>query len=77
GIDASAHLELVPWMPVNADIGMVRARLVDTDEHLPRIPPVQGRLELEFPWKQLTISPEITFTADQNRTFRDETRTEG
>ena len=27
--------------------------------------------------RQLTISPEIVYTADQDRTFRDETRTEG
>lgn len=77
GMDASAHLELVPWMHINADVGLVRARLQDTNEHLPRIPPLQGRLELEFPWKQLTISPEVVFTADQNRVFRDETPTEG
>jgi len=77
GVDASAHLEFVPWLHVNADIGLVRARLEDTNEHLPRIPPLQGRLELEFNWKQLTISPELVFIADQNRVFRDETPTAG
>ena len=77
GLDASAHLELVPWLHVNADIGLVRARLTDTDEHLPRIPPLQGRVELEIPWRQLTVSPEIVFTADQTRVFRSETPTEG
>ena len=77
GVDASAHLELVPWLHVNADIGLVRATLKDTDEHLPRIPALQGRIELEIPWKQLTISPEVVFTADQNRVFRAETPTGG
>jgi iron complex outermembrane recepter protein len=77
GLDASAHLELAPWIHVNAGIGYVRATLTDTGEHLPRIPPLQGRLELEIPWKRLTVSPEVLFTADQNRTFRDETPTEG
>lgn len=77
GLDASAHLELLSWLHVNADIGLVRATLKETDEHLPRIPPMQGRLELEFPWKQLTISPEFVFMADQNRVFRDETPTGG
>lgn len=77
GVDASAHLELAPWLHVNADIGLVRARLVDTDENLPRIPAVQGRLELEFPWRRLTISPELMFTARQSRVFRDETPTAG
>lgn len=77
GMDASAHLELVPWLHVNADIGLVRARLTATGEPLPRIPALQGRVELEIPWRQLTISPEVVFTADQNRVFRDETPTRG
>ena len=77
GIDASAHVELAPWLHVNADVGMVRARLTGTREDLPRIPPLQGRLELELPWRQLTISPEVVFTADQSRVFRDETPTGG
>jgi iron complex outermembrane receptor protein len=77
GLDASAHLELAPWLHVNADLGLVRARLKETNEHLPRIPALQGRLELEIPWRRLTISPELVFTADQSRVFRDETPTEG
>jgi iron complex outermembrane recepter protein len=77
GIDAEAHLELAPWLHVNAGLGYVRATLKDTDENLPRIPPFQGRIEIEIPWKQLTISPEVVFTSDQNKVFRDETPTEG
>ena len=77
GIDASAHAELGQWLHINADIGMVRARLSDSGEHLPRIPPLQGRLELEIPIGQLTISPEVVMTARQSRVFRDERPTEG
>ena len=77
GMDASAHLEVAPWLHVNADLGLVRARLKDTNEHLPRIPPLQARVELEIPWRQLTVSPEVVFTADQRRVFRDETPTGG
>jgi iron complex outermembrane receptor protein len=77
GVDASAHLELATWLHVNADIGLVRARLTDTGEHLPRIPALQGRVELEIPWRELTVSPEVVFTARQARVFRDETPTEG
>ncbi|MDQ3069423.1 MAG: TonB-dependent receptor [Acidobacteriota bacterium] len=77
GVDASAHLQLAPWLHVNAGLGYVRATLNDTGEHLPRIPPFQGRLELEIPWRHLTLAPEVVFTADQNRVFRDETSTRG
>lgn len=77
GVDASAHAELGRWLHINADIGMVRARLSDSGEHLPRIPALQGRLELEIPIGQLTISPELVMTARQSRVFRDERPTEG
>jgi iron complex outermembrane receptor protein len=44
---------------------------------LPRIPPVSGRLELDVPWRSLTISPELVFTRAQGRVFRQELPTEG
>jgi iron complex outermembrane receptor protein len=77
GVDASAHVEFSPWLHVNADVGYVRATLDGTGEHLPRIPALQGRLELEIPVGQLTISPELVLTARQSRVFRDETPTPG
>jgi iron complex outermembrane receptor protein len=77
GFEASAHFEPHPLLHVNAGLNFVRARLTDTDESVPRIPPLSGRVELEIPWRDLAISPEIVFTADQNNVFRDETPTEG
>ena len=77
GVDASTHFELGRWLHINADVGYVRARLVDLNEPLPRIPALQGRLELEVPIGQFTIAPEIVMTARQSRTFRDETETPG
>ncbi|MDQ3170082.1 MAG: TonB-dependent receptor, partial [Acidobacteriota bacterium] len=77
GVDASAHVEFTPWLHVNADVGYVRATLGSTGEHLPRIPALQSRLELEIPIGQLTISPELVMTARQSRVFRDETPTPG
>lgn len=77
GVDATAHVEFAPWLHVNADVGYVRATLDGSGEHLPRIPALQGRLELEIPVGQLTISPELVMTARQSRVFRDETPTPG
>jgi iron complex outermembrane receptor protein len=62
---------------VNGGFSVVRATLTDTDEHLPRIPPMSGRLELEVPWRGVTFSPEVVFTAAQRNVFRDETTTGG
>jgi iron complex outermembrane receptor protein len=38
---------------------------------------VSGRLELEVPWRGLTISPEVVVTAAQDEVFREEQRTAG
>jgi iron complex outermembrane receptor protein len=44
---------------------------------LPRIPPVRGRIGLDFRWKGFSLSPEGVFARDQNDIFPTETRTAG
>lgn len=77
GIDAQAsvHLHAHAWL--HAGIGFVRARLTETDEALPRIPPLRGRLSLDLPFGGLTVSPELIWAARQDQVFRDETPTGG
>lgn len=59
-----------------AIVAMVSAfQKVPTRSDQPHIPPLSARLELEIPWKALTISPEIVFNARQSRVFRDEVPT--
>lgn len=77
GIEASTELELPGDMQLNAGMGYVRALLTGSDEDLPRIPPLQGRVELEIPWEGFTFAPEVQFYADQDRVFRNETPTSG
>lgn len=77
GMEASGVFELHPMLYVHTSASFVRATLTATDEFLPRIPPFSARVELEIPWKGLTINPELVFTADQARVFRDETTTAG
>jgi iron complex outermembrane receptor protein len=71
--DAELHRYL--WLNLGADY--VNANLTETDTPLPRIPPLRGRLGLEFRYKGLTLSPAAIFTKDQNRLFLLETRTAG
>jgi iron complex outermembrane receptor protein len=77
GVEASAEAELGGHAHLEASVSTVRARLTATDEDLPRIPPVSGRVRLEIPWKGIAFTPEFVLAAGQQRVFRDETTTDG
>ena len=77
GVEGKADVELGRGVHLNGGFSVVRATLTDTDEHLPRIPPVSGRIELEFPWRGITFGPEVIMAAEQNDVFREETPTPG
>jgi iron complex outermembrane receptor protein len=71
--DVALHKYL--WLNLGADY--VNAELTDTGTPLPRIPPLRGRVGLEFNYKGLTLNPEVVMTKDQDRIFPTETRTAG
>ncbi len=51
--------------------------LTATDEALPRIPPFHGRVEVEMPFNELTVTPELIWATGQDEVFRDENPTDG
>lgn len=55
----------------------VRAKLVDSDLNLPRIPPARARIGLDFHYKNLSVRPEAIFAAKQDRVFLLERPTPG
>jgi iron complex outermembrane receptor protein len=77
GMELSGEWQLHPMLHLHAGASYVRATLKGTGEFLPRIPPFSARVELEVPWRRLTLNPEVVFTARQNNVFRDETPTAG
>ena len=77
GADGSVHFHLGEAAELSAGLSYVQAKLTETDEWLPRIPPFQGRVELAFNVKEFSISPELIFTAKQENVFRNETVTDG
>lgn len=77
GMEASASVDLPRGLHLHAGVSAVNAKLSSTDEHLPRIPPFSGRIELEIPVRQFHVSPEIVFRAAQKNVFRDEAPTDG
>ena len=71
--DFAAHESL--W--VNLGYDYVNAQLKGTGTPLPRIPPMRGRVGLDWRYKRLNLRPEAVFVKDQNRIFPTETRTAG
>jgi len=77
GFDGEASVLVEDLIWVNAGFGFVDAQLAATNEALPRIPPLKGRLSVDVPFRGLTVSPEVIVAARQNQVFRNETATDG
>jgi iron complex outermembrane receptor protein len=78
GLDAQANFRLTDFLWIKAGFGYVDAKLTEIDEHVPRIPPLHGRVEIEIPYRRLTVIPEIVWSAKQDEIFSvGETPTDG
>ena len=77
GFEVTGSAQLAGTIWVNLGLGMVDAELTDTNEALPRIPPLRGQVSVDIPYRGFTISPEWVFAAVQNQVFRNETETDG
>ena len=77
GTEASLDINLRPSLWLN--LGMDRVDAEDTmlGTPLPRIPPLRGKLGLDFHKGQLHLAPELILASKQNQTFTDETTTAG
>lgn len=77
GFEAKLDAELHRYVWLNLGADYVNAKLTDTNTALPRIPPLRGRVGLEFRYKGLTINPAVIMASEQDRIFPLETRTAG
>ena len=77
GFEATTSVQLASTVWVNLGLWMVDAELNDTNESLPRIPPLRGQVSVDIPYRGFTISPEWTIGATQDQVFRNETQTDG
>jgi len=78
GFDAQANFRLAEFLWLKAGFGYVDAKLTEIDEHVPRIPPFHGRVELEIPYHGLTVTPEFVWSMQQDKIFSSgETPTDG
>ncbi|HYH84749.1 MAG TPA: TonB-dependent receptor [Pyrinomonadaceae bacterium] len=72
-LDLAAHENL--W--INLGYDYVNAQLKETGTPLPRIPPMRGRVGLDWRYRNFNLRPEAVFVKDQDRIFPTETRTAG
>ncbi|MCS6886476.1 MAG: TonB-dependent receptor [Acidobacteriota bacterium] len=77
GIELGTELKLHDYLFLNAGLDAVDAELKRTNLPLPRIPPLRGRLGLEFRYRGLSLLPETIMARSQKQTFAIETPTAG
>jgi len=77
GGEASLDLGLNDYIWLRTGLDFVDARLTDTDEPLPRIPPLRGRAGVELRYKNLVVRPEAVMAHSQGDVFANENRTPG
>jgi iron complex outermembrane receptor protein len=77
GAEAQLDVALHPNIWLLSEFDYVNAKLTDTDTPLPRIPPLRGRVGLEFTYKGFRFYPEAVMSKDQDKIFPTETRTGG
>ncbi|HEU4769213.1 MAG TPA: TonB-dependent receptor, partial [Pyrinomonadaceae bacterium] len=77
GVEARFERELHPILWLNLGLDYVNAQLTADNTPLPRIPPLRGRVGLEFRYKGLLLNPEIVMANQQDRVFSTETHTAG
>ena len=77
GFDAQGSVRLGSQVWASLGLGLVEADLTTTNEPLPRIPPWRGSLSIDVPYRGFTVTPELLFSANQQRVFRSETETQG
>jgi iron complex outermembrane recepter protein len=77
GLEAKTDVALHSAVWLNLGLDYVRAELTEINSPLPRIPPLRGRVGIEFRYKGLLLNPEFVMAKDQDRLFQNEDRTAG
>jgi iron complex outermembrane recepter protein len=77
GADLGVNFDINRYFGLNLGLDVVNARLKDGDVPLPRIPPLRGRVGLDFRYKGLSLRPEAVMAREQDEVFPTETRTAG
>ncbi len=77
GTEANLDVGLRRGLWLNLGMDYVDAKDPDSGTHLPRIPPLRGKVGLEFRKGGLRVAPALILAGSQTRTFTEETPTAG
>ncbi len=77
GGEISAEATFNRYMGGFVSFDVVRAKLVNENVDLPRIPPAKLRMGLDFRYNGLSVRPEVVVASAQTKIFPLETRTDG
>lgn len=77
GAEASVEARVSETLWLNAQVDYVRAELIEQNKPLPRIPPLRGRLGLDWRYEGFSVRPEMVMANRQARVFDYETPTAG
>jgi iron complex outermembrane receptor protein len=77
GVESHADFQVTSNLAVELGLDYIRGTLKDSDEPLPRIPPLRFRGGLRYQRNAFQAGGEVTATAKQDRLFSTETPTDG
>jgi iron complex outermembrane receptor protein len=77
GAEASMEARVLPTLWLNGQVDYVRAELTELNKPLPRIPPLRGKVGLDWRYGALSVRPELILANRQTRVFDNETPTAG
>ena len=77
GIEAHSDFQVTSHVAVELGLDYVRGTLKDTDQPLPRMPPLRFRGGVRYQRNAFQAGGQVTVAAKQDRLFENETETEG
>ncbi len=77
GYEARFDVNLLPGFWLNTGVDYVEAELKVGNLDLPRIPPLRGRLGMDWRYKGFGVRPEVILARKQDQVFTNETPTAG
>lgn len=77
GAEVNFDADVNKYLGVFVKADVVRAKLIDSNLNLPRIPPAHASVGLEIKYKGLSVKPEGSFASPQTKLYPLEIRTPG
>lgn len=77
GVEGHTDIRLTSGLVAEFSVDYIHGALKDTDEPLPRIPPLRGQVGLRYQYNAFQLGGSVTAAAKQDRVLDEETPTDG